>query len=254
MSTDEESGQTIIAGMGELHLEIIVDRMKREFKVEANVGRPQVAYRETLRKVVEKAEGRFIRQTGGRGQFGHVVLRLEPAEPGAEFEFENKIVGGAIPKEYIPAVEKGVVAAMVNGVVAGYPIVDVKVTLYDGSFHEVDSSEVAFKIAGSMAFKDGARLANPALLEPMMKVEVVTPDDYVGAVTGDLNRRRGLVLGTESSPAGKIVRADVPLAEMFGYATDLRSATQGRGTYVMEFTRYSEAPASVAETIIKKAS
>ncbi len=254
VSTDEESGQTIIAGMGELHLEIIVDRMKREFKVEANVGRPQVAYRETLRKVVEKAEGRFIRQTGGRGQFGHVVLRLEPAEPGAEFEFENKIVGGAIPKEYIPAVEKGVVAAMVNGVVAGYPIVDVKVTLYDGSFHEVDSSEVAFKIAGSMAFKDGARLANPALLEPMMKVEVVTPDDYVGAVTGDLNRRRGLVLGTESSPAGKIVRADVPLAEMFGYATDLRSATQGRGTYVMEFTRYSEAPASVAETIIKKAS
>ena len=254
VSTDEESGQTIIAGMGELHLEIIVDRMKREFKVEANVGRPQVAYRETLRKAVEKAEARFVRQTGGRGQFGHVVMRLEPMKTGGNFEFVSKIVGGAIPKEYIPAVEKGVKEALANGVVAGYPLVDVKVTLYDGSFHEVDSSEVAFKRAGFMAFQDGAKLANPALLEPVMKVEVVTPEDYVGAVTGDLNRRRGIVLGTEVSPAGKIVRSEVPLSEMFGYATDLRSATQGRATYAMEFARYSEAPASVTETIIKKAS
>ena len=254
VSTDEESGQTIIAGMGELHLEIIVDRMKREFKVEANVGRPQVAYRETLRKAVEKAEARFVRQTGGRGQFGHVVMRLEPMKTGGNFEFVSKIVGGAIPKEYIPAVEKGVKEALANGVVAGYPLVDVKVTLYDGSFHEVDSSEVAFKRAGFMAFQDAAKLANPALLEPVMKVEVVTPEDYVGAVTGDLNRRRGIVLGTEVSPAGKIVRSEVPLSEMFGYATDLRSATQGRATYAMEFARYSEAPASVTETIIKKAS
>ena len=254
VSTDEESGQTIIAGMGELHLEIIVDRMKREFKVEANVGRPQVAYRETLRKAVEKAEARFVRQTGGRGQFGHVVMRLEPMKTGGNFEFVSKIVGGAIPKEYIPAVEKGVKEALANGVVAGYPLVDVKVTLYDGSFHEVDSSEVAFKRAGFMAFQDAAKLANPALLEPVMKVEVVTPEDYVGAVTGDLNRRRGIVLGTEVSPAGKIVRSEVPLSEMFGYATDLRSATQGRATHAMEFARYSEAPASVTETIIKKAS
>ena len=252
--TDEESGQTIIAGMGELHLEIIVDRMKREFKVEANIGRPQVAYRETIRKVVEKAEGRFIRQSGGRGQYGHVVLKVEPNTRGAGFEFENGIVGGVIPREYIPAVAKGVAEALANGVIAGFPVVDVKVTLYDGSFHEVDSSEMAFKIAGSMGFKEGARRANPVLLEPVMRVEVVTPEDYLGSVTGDLNRRRGILEGTDDSPAGKIVRAEVPLSEMFGYATDLRSASQGRATYSMEFSRYVEAPTNIAETIIKKAS
>ena len=249
--TDEESAQTIIAGMGELHLEIIVDRLKREFKVEANVGAPQVAYRETIRKTVEQ-EGKFVRQSGGRGQYGHVWLRIEPQEPGAGFEFANDIVGGVIPKEYIPAVEKGVKEQMENGVIAGYPVVDVKVSLYDGSYHEVDSSEMAFKIAGSMCFKDGARNAKPVLLEPVMKVEVVTPEDYMGDVMGDLNRRRGLVQGMDDSPSGKIVRAEVPLGEMFGYATDLRSATQGRATYSMEFAKYNEAPASVAEAVVRK--
>lgn len=252
VSTDEESGQTIIAGMGELHLDIIVDRMKREFSVEANVGKPQVAYRETITKTVEKAEGKFIRQTGGRGQYGHVVLRLEPAEAGSGFEFVNEIVGGVVPKDYIPAVNKGVEEALRNGVLAGYPVVDVRATLYDGSYHDVDSNEVAFKIAGSMAFKEGASEGKPVVLEPIMKVEVVTPDEYMGPVNGDLNRRRGLLLGTEESPAGAIIRAEVPLAEMFGYATDLRSATQGRATYTMEFSRYMEAPGNVAETIIKR--
>lgn len=249
--TDEESGQTIIQGMGELHLEIIVDRMKREFNVEANVGKPQVAYRETLKQVVEQ-EGKFVRQSGGRGQYGHVWIKIEPQEPGAGYEFINAIVGGVIPKEYIPAVDKGVQEQMQNGVIAGYPVVDVKVTLFDGSFHEVDSSEMAFKIAGSMGFKQGALKAKPVLLEPIMSVEVVTPEDYMGDVMGDLNRRRGLVQGMEDSPAGKIVRAEVPLAEMFGYATDLRSATQGRATYSMEFAKYAEAPTNIAEAIIKK--
>lgn len=249
--TDEESGQTIIEGMGELHLEIIVDRMKREFNVEANVGKPQVAYRETLKQKVEQ-EGKFVRQSGGRGQFGHVWLKIEPQEPGKGYEFINEIVGGVIPKEYIPAVDKGIQEQMQNGVIAGYPVVDVKVTLFDGSFHEVDSSEMAFKIAGSMGFKQGALRAKPVLLEPIMSVEVVTPEDYMGDVMGDLNRRRGLVQGMEDSPAGKIVRAEVPLAEMFGYSTDLRSATQGRATYTMEFSKYAEAPNNIAEAIIKK--
>jgi elongation factor G len=253
VSTDTESGQTIIAGMGELHLEIIVDRLKREFKVEANVGAPQVAYRETIRKPVEQ-EGKFVRQSGGRGQYGHVWLRLERREPGSGYEFVNEIVGGVVPKEYIPAVNKGVQEQMENGVVAGFPVVDVKVTLFDGSYHDVDSSEMAFKIAGSMGFREGARKADPALLEPIMKVEVVTPEDYMGDVMGDLNRRRGLVQGMEDAPAGKIIRAEVPLAEMFGYATDLRSATQGRATYSMEFAKYTEAPANIAEAVIKKAS
>ncbi|MEX2525781.1 MAG: elongation factor G [Gammaproteobacteria bacterium] len=250
--TDEESGQTIISGMGELHLEIIVDRLKREFKVEANVGKPQVAYRETIRKTLEKAEGKFIRQSGGRGQYGHVLLKLEPQEPGAGYEFVNQIVGGVVPKEYIPSVDQGIREQMTNGIVAGYPVVDVKVTLYDGSFHEVDSSEMAFKIAGSMGFKEGATKADPVLLEPVMKVEVVTPEDYLGAVTGDLNRRRGLLHGTEESPAGKIIQVEVPLSEMFGYATDLRSATQGRATYTMEFSKYSQVPPNIAEGIISK--
>jgi elongation factor G len=253
VQTDEESGQTIISGMGELHLEIIVDRMRREFKVEANVGAPQVAYRETIRKGVEQ-EGKFVRQSGGRGQYGHVWLRLEPREPGEGYEFENAIVGGVVPREYIPAVDKGVQEQMENGVLAGYPLVDVKVTLYDGSYHDVDSSEMAFKIAGSMGLKEGALKASPVLLEPIMKVEVVTPEEYMGDVMGDINRRRGLVQGMEDSPTGKIIRAEVPLAEMFGYATDLRSATQGRATYSMEFEKYSEAPNSVAEAVIKKAS
>ena len=251
--TDEESGQTIISGMGELHLEIIVDRLRREFKVEANVGKPQVAYRETIRQAVEQ-EGRFVRQSGGRGQFGHVWIRLEPKAPGEGYEFENAIVGGVIPKEYIPAVDKGIQEQLENGVLAGYPVVDVKITLYDGSYHEVDSSEMAFKIAGSMAFKEGCLKARPVLLEPVMKVEVVTPEDYMGDVMGDLNRRRGLVQGMEESPAGRIVRAEVPLAEMFGYATDLRSMSQGRATYSMEFGHYNEAPNNVAEAVIKKAS
>jgi elongation factor G len=249
--TDEESGQTIIEGMGELHLEIIVDRMKREFNVEANVGKPQVAYRETLEASVEQ-EGKFIRQSGGRGQYGHVWLKIEPQEPGAGYEFVNAIVGGVIPKEYIPAVDKGVREQLQNGVIAGYPVVDVKVTLFDGSYHEVDSSEMAFRIAGSQGFKQGALKAKPVLLEPIMNVEVVTPEDYMGDVMGDLNRRRGMVQGMEDSPTGKIVRAEVPLAEMFGYATDLRSATQGRATYTMEFRKYAKAPTNIAEAIIKK--
>jgi len=249
--TDEESGQTIISGMGELHLEIIVDRMRREFKVEANVGKPQVAYRETIRQAVEQ-EGKFVRQTGGRGQYGHVFLRIEPKEPGTGYEFVNAIVGGVVPKEYIPAVDKGVQEQMQNGVIAGYPVVDVKVTLYDGSYHDVDSSEIAFKIAGSMAFKEGAKKAKPVLLEPIMKVEVVTPEEYMGDVNGDLNRRRGLLQGLEDGPAGKIIRAQVPLAEMFGYATTLRSMSQGRATYTMEFDHYAEVPANVADAIIKE--
>jgi elongation factor G len=251
--TDEESGQTIISGMGELHLDIIVDRMRREFRVEANVGKPQVAYRETIRRTVEQ-EARFVRQTGGRGQYGHVYLRLEPKEQGSGYEFENAIVGGAVPKEYIPAVDKGVQEQMENGVVAGYPVVDFKVTLYDGSYHDVDSSEMAFKIAGSIAFRDGAQKAEPVLLEPIMKVEVVTPEDYMGDVMGDLNRRRGLPLGMDDSPSGKVIRADVPLAEMFGYATDLRSMSQGRAVYSMEFDKYSEVPQNVADTVMRKAS
>ena len=251
--TDEESGQTIISGMGELHLDIIVDRMRREFKVEANVGKPQVAYRETIRKLVEQ-EGKFVRQSGGRGQYGHVWLRIEPREPGSGYEFENAIVGGVVPKEYVPAVDKGVQEACRNGVIAGFPVVDVKVTIFDGSYHDVDSSEAAFKIAGSMAFKEGVSKASPVLLEPIMKVEVVTPEEYMGDVMGDLNRRRGLVQGMDDAPAGKIVRAEVPLAEMFGYATDLRSATQGRAVYSMEFCKYMEAPSSVADAVVKKAS
>jgi len=251
--TDQESGQTIISGMGELHLDIIVDRMRREFAVEANVGAPQVAYRETIKKMVEN-EGKFVRQSGGRGQYGHVWLRIEPQEPGAGYEFVNEIVGGSVPKEYISSVDKGIQEQMENGVVAGFPVVDVKVSLYDGSYHEVDSNEMAFKIAGAMGFKSGALLANPVLLEPIMKVEVVTPEDYLGDVMGDLNRRRGLVQGMDDSVSGKIIDAEVPLAEMFGYATDLRSATQGRATYSMEFSKYAEAPASIAEAVIKKLS
>lgn len=249
--TDEESGQTIISGMGELHLEIIVDRMRREFNVEANVGKPQVAYRETIRKSVEQ-EGKFVRQSGGRGQYGHVWLRIEPQEPGAGYEFVNAIVGGIIPREYIPAVDKGIKEQMENGVIAGFPVVDVKVTLFDGSFHEVDSSEMAFKIAGSMGFKEGAKKASPALLEPIMKVEVVTPEDYMGDVMGDLNRRRGILQGMDDIPSGKSIQAEVPLSEMFGYATTLRSLTQGRATYSMEFSKYVEAPANVAEAVIEK--
>jgi elongation factor G len=251
--TDEESSQTIISGMGELHLEIIVDRMKREFKVEANVGKPQVAYRETIRASVE-SEGKFVRQSGGRGQYGHVWLKIEPQEPGKGYEFENGIVGGTVPKEYIPAVDKGIQEQLKSGVLAGYPVVDIKVTLFDGSYHDVDSNEMAFKIAASMGFKDGCRKAKPVLLEPIMKVEVVTPEDFLGDIMGDLMRRRGIVQGQEDSPSGKIVRAEVPLAEMFGYATSMRSATQGRATYSMEFEKYSETPAAVAEAVIKKAS
>ena len=251
VSSDEESGQTIISGMGELHLEIIVDRLKREFKVDANVGKPQVAYRETIRKSVEQ-EGKFVRQSGGRGQFGHVYIRLEPGEPGSGYEFDDAISGGAIPREYIPAVNKGIREQLENGVIAGYPMVDVKVTLYDGSFHDVDSSEMAFKIAGSMAFKEGAVKAGPVLLEPIMDVEAVTPEEYMGDVMGDLNRRRGLVQGMDDTPAGKAVRAEVPLKEMFGYATDLRSLTQGRATFSMEFMKYVQVPRSIADEIIKK--
>ncbi|MCC7120754.1 MAG: elongation factor G [Gammaproteobacteria bacterium] len=252
VSTDQESGQTIIAGMGELHLEIIVDRMRREFKVEANVGKPQVAYRETIRGTVEKQEGKFVRQSGGRGQYGHVVVKMEPNEAGKGFEFVNGIVGGVIPKEYIPAVQKGMEEAMQTGVVAGYPMVDIKVTLFDGSYHDVDSNEMAFKIAGSMAFKEAAAKCKPVLLEPVMSVEVVTPEDYVGTVNGDLNRRRGMLEGSEESAAGRVIKAQVPLSEMFGYSTDLRSATQGRATYTMEFSRYVEAPKSVADTVTKR--
>ncbi|MFB1488705.1 MULTISPECIES: elongation factor G [unclassified Thiocapsa] len=249
--TDEESGQTIISGMGELHLEIIVDRMRREFKVEANVGAPQVSYRETIRKSVEQ-ETKFARQSGGRGQYGHVYLRIEPQEAGIGYEFVNAIVGGTVPKEYIPAVDKGIQEAMKNGILAGFPMVDIKVTLYDGSYHEVDSSEMAFKIAGSMGIKEGAAKAKPVLLEPIMKVEVVTPEENMGDVMGDLNSRRGMIQGMDDAPSGKIIRAEVPLSEMFGYATDLRSATQGRATYSMEFCKYNEVPASIAEAVSKK--
>ncbi|MFP6823299.1 MAG: elongation factor G [Pseudomonadales bacterium] len=249
VSTDEESGQTIIAGMGELHLDIIVERMKREFSVEANIGKPQVAYRETIRSEVE-AEGKFVRQTGGRGQYGHVWIRVEPlSDADDNYQFIDKISGGAIPKEYIPAVNKGIQEQLANGVIAGYPLINVRATLYDGSFHDVDSSEMAFKIAGSMAMRQAALSANPVLLEPVMAVEVVTPDEYMGDVVGDLNRRRGIIEGMDENPAGRIVRSFVPLGEMFGYSTDLRSATQGRATYTMEFSRYDEVPDSIAATI-----
>ena len=247
--TDEESGQTIISGMGELHLEIIVDRMKREFGVEANVGAPQVAYREAIRKAVEQ-EGKFVKQSGGKGQYGHVWLKLEPNEAGKGYEFVDAIKGGTVPREYIPAVDKGLKEALNSGVMAGFPVVDVKVTLFDGSYHEVDSSEQAFKMAAIMGFKDGMRKASPALLEPMMAVEVETPEDYMGDVMGDLNRRRGIIQGMDDLPTGKSIKAEVPLAEMFGYSTDLRSMSQGRATYTMEFKHYSEAPKNVAEAVI----
>ncbi len=253
VSTDQESGQTIISGMGELHLEILVDRMKREFKVEANVGKPQVAYRETIRAKVE-VEGKFVRQSGGRGQYGHVWLKVEPQEEGKGYEFVNGVVGGVVPREYIPAVDKGVKEALEGGVIAGYPVVDVKVTIFDGSYHDVDSNEMAFKIAGSMAVKDGVRKAKPVLLEPVMKVEVVTPEDYSGDVIGDLSRRRGHIQGMEDSVSGKVVTAEVPLAEMFGYATSVRSMSQGRATFTMEFAKYMEVPNNVAEAVMKKAS
>ena len=250
VKTDEDSGQVIISGMGELHLEIIIDRMLREFHVGANIGNPQVAYRETIKKSVEQ-EGKFIRQSGGRGMYGHVWLKLEPLPRGAGFEFENAIVGGVVPKEFVPSIAKGVEEQLHNGVLGGYPLVDVKVTLYDGSYHDVDSNEMAFKLAAMVGVKDGALNAKPALLEPVMSVEVVTPEDYMGDVMGDLNRRRGVVSGMEDAPAGKIVRASVPLAEMFGYATDLRSATQGRATYSMEFEKYEEAPKNVVDAVVK---
>lgn len=249
--TDEESGQTIIAGMGELHLEIIVDRMKREFGVEANVGKPQVAYRETIRNVVKEVEGKFVRQSGGRGQYGHVVLRVEPNEAGKGFEFLDEIKGGVVPREYIPAVQKGIEESLSNGVLAGYPVVDIKVALHFGSYHDVDSNETAFKIAASMGFKEGMRRASPVLLEPMMAVEVESPEDYAGTVMGDLSSRRGVVQGMDDIPGGgKVIKAEVPLAEMFGYSTTLRSLTQGRATYSMEFKHYSEAPKNVAEAVI----
>jgi elongation factor G len=251
VSTDEESGQTIISGMGELHLEIIVDRMKREFKVEANVGKPQVAYRETIRGKVE-SEGKHVKQSGGRGQYGHVWLKLEPNETGKGVEFVNGITGGSVPREFIPAVEKGVVEACSTGVIAGYPVVDVKVTLFDGSYHDVDSDEISFRMAAIFGFKDGFRRAKPIILEPIMKVEVVTPEDYMGDVIGDLNRRRGQIMGMDDTPAGKTVTAEVPLSEMFGYATTVRSMSQGRATFTMEFGKYMEVPANIAETIIKK--
>ncbi|WP_323011950.1 elongation factor G [Castellaniella sp.] len=249
--SDEESGQTIISGMGELHLEVLVDRMRREFNVEANVGKPQVAYRETIRKVCEEVEGKFVKQSGGRGQYGHVVLKLEPMEPGSGYEFVDAIKGGVVPREFIPAVDKGIQETLPAGVVAGYPVVDVKVTLFFGSYHDVDSNENAFKMAGSMAFKEGMRKANPVLLEPMMHVEVETPEDYAGTVMGDLSSRRGMVQGMDDIPGGgKTIKAEVPLAEMFGYATSLRSQTQGRATYTMEFKQYAEAPRNVADEVI----
>ena len=253
VTTDQESNQTIISGMGELHLEIIVDRLKREFSVEANVGKPQVAYRETIKTTIEQ-EAKYIKQSGGRGQYGHVWLKLEPQEAGKGFEFVNAIVGGAIPREFINPVEKGVKEQMENGVIGGFPVVDVKVTLFDGSFHDVDSSEVAFKVAASQAFKEGAKKAKAVILEPIMSVEAVTPKDYLGDVTGDLNRRRGIVLGMEDTVAGNVVKAEVPLSEMFGYSTTLRSMSQGRATYTMEFTKYAELPSNVAETLTKQAS
>jgi elongation factor G len=251
VSTDQESGQTIISGMGELHLEIIVDRMKREFNVEANVGKPQVAYRETIRAKVE-SEGKFVRQSGGRGQYGHVWLKLEPNEQGKGYEFINGVVGGSVPREYVPAVDKGIKEAVETGVIAGYPVVDVKVTLFDGSYHDVDSNEMAFKIAGSMGFKEGFKRAKPVLLEPIMKVEVVTPEDYSGDVIGDLNRRRGQITGMDETAAGKSITAEVPLSEMFGYATTVRSMSQGRATFTMEFSKYMEVPPNIADGIIKK--
>jgi elongation factor G len=249
--TDEESGQTIISGMGELHLEILVDRMRREFGVEANVGAPQVAYREAIRKEIEQ-EGKHAKQSGGKGQYGHVWIKMGPNEAGKGFEFIDAIKGGTVPREFIPAVEKGLREALNNGVLAGFPVVDVKVTLFDGSYHDVDSSELAFKLAAILAFKDGMRKASPVLLEPMMAVEVETPEDYMGDVMGDLNRRRGIIQGMEDAAGVKLVKAEVPLAEMFGYSTDLRSMSQGRATYSMEFKHYSEAPKSVAEAIIAK--
>jgi len=249
--TDEESGQTIISGMGELHLEILVDRMKREFGVEANVGAPQVAYREAIRKQVEQ-EGKFVKQSGGRGQYGHVWIKLEPNEAGKGFEFVDAIKGGTVPREYIPAVEKGLNETLPNGVLAGFPVVDVKVTLFDGSYHDVDSNENAFKMAASIAFKDGMRKASPVLLEPMMAVEVETPEDFMGNVMGDLSSRRGIVQGMDDNPTGKVIKAEVPLAEMFGYSTTLRSLSQGRATYTMEFKHYTEAPKNVAEAVISK--
>ncbi|HKE44325.1 MAG TPA: elongation factor G [Steroidobacteraceae bacterium] len=251
VNTDQESGQTIIAGMGELHLDIIVDRMKREFKVEANVGKPQVAYRETIRGKVEQ-QGKFVRQSGGRGQYGDIWLRIEPQESGKGYEFVNGIVGGSVPREYVPAVDKGIKEVLETGVLAGYPIVDVKVTAFDGSYHDVDSSEMAFKIAASIGFKEGFMKAKPVLLEPIMKVEVVTPEDYYGDIIGDLNRRRGQILGMEESPSGKVITADVPLAEMFGYATSVRSMSQGRATFTMEFAKYVEVPKNVADAVMKK--
>jgi elongation factor G len=249
--TDEESGQTIISGMGELHLEILVERMRREFKVDANVGAPQVSYRETLRAAVEQ-EGKYVRQTGGKGQYGHVWLKIEPREPGSGYEFVNAVVGGTVPKEYIPAVDKGVQEQLQNGILAGFPVVDVRVTLTDGSYHEVDSNEMAFRIAGSMAFREGSKHADPVLLEPVMSVDVETPEDYMGDVVGDLNRRRGMIFGMEDGAGIKLLKAEVPLAEMFGYSTSLRSLSQGRATYSMEFKKYQEAPNSVADAIIRK--
>ena len=257
VNSDEESGQTIISGMGELHLDVLVDRMKREFDVEANIGKPQVAYRETIKKDVE-SEGKFVRQSGGKGQYGHVWLKIEPLEESEKedenevFQFVNKIVGGTIPREFIPAVEKGAFEQMQSGILGGFPLIDVKVTVYDGSFHDVDSSEIAFKVASSMALKDGALKANPVILEPIMKLEVVTPEEYMGDVVGDLNRRRGIVQGMNDIHAGKVLDGEVPLAEMFGYATDLRSATQGRATFTMEPLKYSEVPGNVAEALINK--
>jgi elongation factor G len=251
--TDEETGQTVISGMGELHLEVLVDRMLREFSVDANVGKPQVAYRETIRHAVQKVEGRYVRQTGGRGQYGHVVISLEPTGPGGGYEFVDKIVGGVIPKEYIPAVDAGIQDALTSGVLASYPVVDVRVTLTHGSYHEVDSSEMAFKIAGSIAVKEAARKSGPVLLEPVMAVEVVTREENMGDVIGDLSSRRGKVEGMEQRGASQVIRALVPLADMFGYATDLRSRTQGRATYTMQFSAYHEVPDSIAREIIARA-
>jgi elongation factor G len=254
MRTDEETQQTIIGGMGELHLEIILDRLKREFKVEANVGKPQVAYKEAITKTIEQ-QGKFVRQSGGKGQYGDCWIRLEPGEPGTGYVFENKVVGGAIPKEFIKPIGEGIREASESGILAGYPVLDFKATVFDGSYHDVDSSEMAFKIAGSMAFKEANRKAGPILLEPIMKVEVTTPKDYLGAINGDLNRRRGQIQSQDDAPGGaSVILADVPLSEMFGYATDMRSATQGRATYTMEFSRYEKAPKSVEEEIIAKAS
>jgi elongation factor G len=251
VQSDEETGQTLIHGMGELHLEVIVDRMLREFNVDANVGRPQVAYRETIRKAVQKVEGRFVRQTGGRGQYGHVVINLEPA-PGEGFDFVNRIKGGVIPSEFLPAAEQGIEEALENGVKAGYPMVDVRVELIDGSYHDVDSSEMAFKIAGSLAIKKATRLAHPVLLEPIMAVEVVTPDDYMGDVIGDISSRRGRIEGVEQRGSSQVIRGQVPLGDMFGYATDLRSRTQGRATYTMQFHSYQEVPESIAREIVAR--